>query len=137
MLVKFIYSEKSTKCCEIITLLLSYVVPVKSKVKVLQNFVAFSEHMNFKELENKQPSLEPTLPCNHFKDLIKNLLKLEEKFINQIFKNSFLASSQNYLHKSIVFSCHLNIHCIVLTTGLNLLRSIKVTLTYAIYVDCS
>ena len=26
---------------------MSYVVPVKSKVKVLQNFVAFSEYMNF------------------------------------------------------------------------------------------
>ena len=26
---------------------LSYVVPVKSKVKILQNFVAFSEYMNF------------------------------------------------------------------------------------------
>ena len=46
--VKFIYSEKATKFCEIFTLLLSYVVPVKSKVKILQNFVAFSEYMNFK-----------------------------------------------------------------------------------------
>ena len=27
------------------TLLLSYVVPVKSKVKILQNFVAFSEYV--------------------------------------------------------------------------------------------
>ena len=42
--VKFIYSEKATKLCE--TLLLSYVVPVKSKVKILQNFVAFSECIN-------------------------------------------------------------------------------------------
>ena len=41
---KFIYSEKATKFCEIFTSLLSYVVPVKSKVKVLQTFVAFSEH---------------------------------------------------------------------------------------------
>ena len=46
-LVKFIYSEKATKFCEIFTLLFSYVVPVKSKVKILQNFVAFSEYMNF------------------------------------------------------------------------------------------
>ena len=30
--VKFIYSEKSTKFCEIFTLLLSYAVPVKSKL---------------------------------------------------------------------------------------------------------
>ena len=45
--LKFIYSEKATKFGEISTLLLSYVVPVKSKVEILQNFVAFSEYMNF------------------------------------------------------------------------------------------
>ena len=44
-LVKFKNSEKATKFCEIFTLLLSYVVPVKSKVKISQNFVAFSEFM--------------------------------------------------------------------------------------------
>ena len=48
MYVKFIYSENATKFCKIFTLLLSYVVPVKSKVKILHNFVAFSEYMNFK-----------------------------------------------------------------------------------------
>ena len=42
------YSEKATKFCKIFTLLLSYVVPVKSKVKISQNVVAFSECMNFK-----------------------------------------------------------------------------------------
>ena len=42
--LKFIYSEKTTNFCEIFTLLLSYVVPVKSKVKIL---AAFSEYMNF------------------------------------------------------------------------------------------
>ena len=40
-LVKFIYSEKATKFCEISTLLFSYVVPVKSKVEISQNFMAF------------------------------------------------------------------------------------------------
>ena len=45
--LKFIYSEKATKFCEIPTLLLSYVVPVKSKVEILQNFLAFSQYMNF------------------------------------------------------------------------------------------
>ena len=45
--VKFIYSEKATKFCNIFTLFLSYVVPVKIKVKILQIFVAFSEYMNF------------------------------------------------------------------------------------------
>ena len=38
--LKFIYSEK-------VTLLLSYVSPVKSKVKISENFVAFSEYMSF------------------------------------------------------------------------------------------
>ena len=42
-LLKFIYSEKATKFCEIFTLLLSYVVPAKSRVKISQNFVTFSE----------------------------------------------------------------------------------------------
>ena len=48
--LKFRYSEKATKFCEIFTLLLLYVVPVKSKVKISQNFVAFSEYMNFNTL---------------------------------------------------------------------------------------
>ena len=46
-IIKIIYSEKAKKFCEIFTLLLPYLVPVKSKVKILQNFVAFSEYMNF------------------------------------------------------------------------------------------
>ena len=46
-IVKFIYSEKATKFCEISTLLLSYVVPVKSNVEILQNSVVFSENMTF------------------------------------------------------------------------------------------
>ena len=45
--LKFIYSEKATKFCEIFTLLLTTVHTVKSKVKISQNFVAFSEYMNF------------------------------------------------------------------------------------------
>ena len=47
-----VYSEKATKFCKIFTLLLSYVVPVKSKVKISQNFVAFSEYMNFNKDDN-------------------------------------------------------------------------------------
>ena len=50
ILLTFIYSEKATKFCEISTLLLSYVVPVKTKVEISQNFVAFSEYMNFKSV---------------------------------------------------------------------------------------
>ena len=40
---KFIYSEKATKFCEIFPLILSTVHTDKSKGKILQNFVAFSE----------------------------------------------------------------------------------------------
>ncbi len=46
-LFKFVYSEKATKFCEISTLLLSTVHTDKSKVEISQNFVAFSEYMNF------------------------------------------------------------------------------------------
>ena len=49
--VKFKYFEKATKFCEISTLLLSYVVSVRSKVEISQNFVAFSEYMNFNQIE--------------------------------------------------------------------------------------
>ena len=42
------YSEKATDFCKISSVDLSYVVTVKSKVEISQNFVAFSEYMNFK-----------------------------------------------------------------------------------------
>ena len=47
MSIKFIYSEKATKFCEISTLLLSVCTVDESKVEILQNFVAFSEYTNF------------------------------------------------------------------------------------------
>ena len=50
-LLKFIYSEKATKFCKILTLLLTVCTVVKSKVKISQNFVAFLEYTNF---TNKQ-----------------------------------------------------------------------------------
>ena len=46
-LLKLIYSEEAKIFCEIFTLLLSYEVAVKSKVEISQNFVDFSEYMNF------------------------------------------------------------------------------------------
>ena len=49
-MLKFIYSEKATKFCEIFNLLLTTVHTVKSKVKISQNFVAFSEYMNFNNI---------------------------------------------------------------------------------------
>ena len=47
MILKFIYSEKAKKFCEIFPLLLTVFNVVKSKGKISQNFVAFSEYMNF------------------------------------------------------------------------------------------
>ena len=45
--IKFIYSEKATKFCKISALFLSLHIVDKSKVEILQNFVAFSEYTNF------------------------------------------------------------------------------------------
>ena len=50
LIVKFVYSEKATKFCDISTLLLSTVHKDKSKVEISQNFVAFSEYMNFMQM---------------------------------------------------------------------------------------
>ena len=49
--LKFIYSEKATKFCEIFPLLLTTVHTVKSKGKISQNFVALSKYMNFTKYE--------------------------------------------------------------------------------------
>ena len=46
-MIKFLYSEKATKFFEISTIYLACVVPVKSAVEISQNFVPFSEYMNF------------------------------------------------------------------------------------------
>jgi hypothetical protein len=50
-MLKFIYSEKAINFCEISAIDLSYVVAVKSKVEISQNFVAFSEYMNFNNIK--------------------------------------------------------------------------------------
>ena len=47
----FVYSEKATKFCKISTLILSIVHTDKSKVEILQNFVAFLEYINFNILQ--------------------------------------------------------------------------------------
>ena len=55
--LKFIYSEKATKFFKISTSCLSYELPVKWLVEISQNFVAFSEYMNFKW--NFKPQISP------------------------------------------------------------------------------
>ena len=61
--LKFIYSEKATKFCEIFPLLLTVCTAVKSKGKILQNFVAFSEHMNFKYLNKLSAKSISNIPA--------------------------------------------------------------------------
>ena len=46
-MLKFIYSEKATKFCEISTIDLTVTTWDKSTVEISQKFVAFSEYMNF------------------------------------------------------------------------------------------
>ena len=46
--LKFIYSEKETKFCEISTVDLTITTYDKSTMEISQNFVVFSEYMNFK-----------------------------------------------------------------------------------------
>ena len=58
-IIKFIYSEKTTLFCEIFPLLLT-VCTVKSKGKIFQNFVAFSEYMNFKWRDRKTHETMPS-----------------------------------------------------------------------------
>ena len=65
--IEFICSEKTTKFYEIFTLLLSYVVPVKSKMKISQNFVAFSEYMNFICLSTLTWRSDVIVQCTHKK----------------------------------------------------------------------
>ena len=67
------YSEKATKFCEIFALLLTTIHTVKSKVKILQNFVAFSEYMNFKCIIINQ---------FHCKNLISTTFKISEDKID-------------------------------------------------------
>ena len=60
--LKFIYSEKATKFCKFSTVNLSYVVPVKSTVVISQNFVAFSEYMNFRSKSEPSAKSSPNRP---------------------------------------------------------------------------
>ena len=57
------YSEKATKLCE--PLHLTVCTVVKSKVKILQNFVAFSEYMNFTRKCPRKTPFQQTVPKEH------------------------------------------------------------------------
>ena len=77
----------ATKCCEISTVDLSYVVPVKSKVEILQYFVAFSEYMNFinyfsysPHILRKPQMIEKNLPL--FLNWLSNAIENRKKISN-------------------------------------------------------
>ena len=59
-ILKFIYSEKATKFCQISTSVLTGTTQDKSKVEISHNFVAFSEYMNF---SNRNISRTGSFPC--------------------------------------------------------------------------
>ena len=84
--LKFIYSEKNTKFCVIFTLILTGTSQDKSKVKILQNFVAFSGYMNFKYLRvsNFKFDLQPPhIDSRSFSDLNNRCLTYQMR------KNSY------------------------------------------------
>ena len=65
-IVKFIYSEKAINFCEISTVDLSYIVAVKSTVEISQNFVAFSEYMNFVRVCKRVTTATYSLEIDNF-----------------------------------------------------------------------
>ena len=69
-MLKLIYSKKATKFCEISTVDLSYVVPVKSSVEISKNFVAFSEYMNFTFVKNNWGEKKRIALCGSMKGTI-------------------------------------------------------------------
>ena len=78
MLVKFIHSEKDTKCCKISTEDLT-----GTTVEILQSFVAFSEYMKFtvesrfmKESQSKKDCCNTRFLVHKFYDLRKIFLVL-------------------------------------------------------------
>ena len=87
-MIKFIYSEKATKFCEISTVDLSYVVLVKSTVEISQNFVAFSEYLNFtKDLQTIQKSMTRVilgLKRAHHINMWKESEKIKMLSVNQM-----------------------------------------------------
>ena len=66
--LKFLHSEKATKFCEIFTMILTVCTAVKSKVEISQNFVAFSECMNFINISQHlifSSKAKQCLECNY------------------------------------------------------------------------
>ena len=91
MTLKFIYSQKATKFCEI--LLLTVCTVVKSKGKISQNFVAFSKYMNFKYPSSiySQNIAQWGLPLFEVAiKILKCLHQCKKKLEQKLFKCAFI-----------------------------------------------
>ena len=101
---KFIYSEKATKFCEIFPLLLTVCTAVKSKGKISQNFVAFSEYMNFKVEKQKSKGRNKKWPVCIFMILcwMRNQMQvLNLLYLNGLFDTCQVTSQWQFLHDTV------------------------------------
>ena len=100
-MVKFIYSEKATKFCEIFPLLLTLSTVVNSKGKISQNFVAFSEYMNFNRFDpsNIQSEYDVIFAFNSSTVLNKKNCRKQTQ-IENIAKNIYYRSCLMKFHST-------------------------------------
>ena len=113
-LLKFIYSEKATKFCEIFTLLLSYVVPVKSKVKISQNWQSKNLTWSLKKLSHKLSIEERELaePLNYLpvfeasRFLIIEICQTDTYSAEPLTHNYLPVFDANHINVQIIPTCY-------------------------------
>ena len=86
-----------------------YVVPVKSTVEILQNFVGFSEYMNFKRKSSflnqmyielgPKCFLDKSFQVRHFVDILycDGFARIIPNNLNNFFVNFILESNKDYV----------------------------------------
>ena len=96
-LLKFIYSEKATKFCEIYTVDLTVTKYGKSTVEISQNVVAFLEYMNFasKKCQEIRRFCERFVAFSHAQYL--NFTKYSHVLLNKL-PDPYLISSLSGKH---------------------------------------
>ena len=113
LLLKFIYSEKATKLCEIFTLLLTVFTVVKSKVKISQNCVAFSEHLyelynSLKKISCFENLINSRLVLNNSK---KKILLQSHWFKSEQIQDMYICTKQMHFCKcKCKFLCNIQAH---------------------------
>ena len=113
--VSFIKAHIFWEGHKIFTLLLSYVVPVKSKVKISQNFVAFSEYMNFTIADVLYGRPLFTKAENHQDERKKSwfFLYLAPASLNECLSLCFLTLKMTFyavMHQSFYGNIHIQIY---------------------------